>query len=118
MGALRSTRILAGVALALAAMTGQAQTLDAQLAEAFSAAPARFVGYESVPYSPPDRAPEKYLILDFRFAQMPAEQRLQASVHQLCRAVLLDRSLVRTLSDAGYDRLAVAFDQRFQYDCF
>lgn len=41
----------------------------------------------------------------------------QASVHRVCKTLLKDRELIRSLSDSGYDMVAVAFDRQSQFDC-
>ncbi|MBS3803848.1 MAG: hypothetical protein KGY54_04815 [Oleiphilaceae bacterium] len=59
----------------------------------------------------------KYLIVDFRFEAAPAEEQLQASVHKICMTMIKSRDVIQSLSDSGYDMIAVAFDRRTQYDC-
>lgn len=103
--------------LSLASIT-QAQTLDDRLEKTFATQNATFIGSETVLHQPPNTAPHKYLILDFRFAEPQPGKLLQASVHRICQAVLLDPRLINSLSDDGYNRLAVAFDHKHQYDCF
>lgn len=105
-------------AQAQAQTQAQAQPLEDQLERTLAAQPGRFIGYETVPYQPGNAISEKFLVLDFRFPEPQSEKLLQASVHKICQAVLLDQRLVNTLSAGGYDRLAVAFDRDFQYDCF
>lgn len=110
----RTLLALCGASLAGLA---QAQNLTTQLEQTLAAQSAVFVGYETVPHQV-GRAKEKYLVLDFRFPTPQSEQLLQASVHNICQAVLLNNNLVNTLSADGYNRLAVAFDYQHQYDCF
>lgn len=112
------TGSLFGFYCTLTASLAQAEGLDAQLEETLAAQPATFVGYESVPHQTANAAAEKYLVLDFRFSAPQSEQFLQASVHTICQAILLNNRLVNTLSADGYNRLAVAFDYKSQYDCF
>ena len=72
----------------------------------------------SVKTFPPHRPFErKYLIVDFRFESEPPQEQLQANVHRVCMALLKDRELIRSLSDSGYDMVAVAFDRKSQFDC-
>jgi hypothetical protein len=110
--------IVLGLCGTLVAGLTEAQTLKTQLEATLGTQPASFLGYETVPHQPANATPEKYLVLDFRFAKPQPEQLLQASVHKICQAVLLNQSLVSTLSADGYNRLAVAFDRNYQYDCF
>lgn len=116
-----SHRILSCL-LVLSATTGlslaQAEALDAQLEKTLAAQAATFVGYETMAQEQVDADAEKYLVLDFRFSSPQSDQFLQASVHTICQAVLLNNRLISTLSADGYNRLAVAFDHRYQYDCF
>ena len=109
---------LLGLSLASSELAAAAEPLEAQLESTLAALPGRFLGYETIPHRPSGSAPEKYLILDFRFSQLQPEQLLQTRVHSICQAVLLDQNLISILSAGGYDRLAVAFDREYQYDCF
>lgn len=111
------TRTLLALCCISTAGLCQAQNLTTQLEQTLAAQSAVFVGYETVPHQA-GSAREKYLVLDFRFPKPQSEQLLQASVHNICQAVLLNNSLVSTLSADGYNRLAVAFDYQHQYDCF
>ena len=99
----------------------RAQNLDLLMSQVFSDSEADYIGYESVEREdiPESASAErKYLIVDFRLHnQQPADDQLQASVHRACKALLSNRKLIRSLSDSGYDMVAVAFDRRSQFDC-
>lgn len=106
--------------LALASPSAVAGNLDVLLSGIFPDKQATYIGYESVEREdvPATSAVErKYLIVDFRFESEPPQEQLQASVHQVCMALLKDRELIRSLSDSGYDMVAVAFDRKSQFDC-
>jgi hypothetical protein len=108
------------LALALASQPVAASNLDVLLSGIFPDQQATYIGYESVerediPAS--SRIERKYLVVDFRFQSDPATEQLQASVHKVCMALLKDRELIQSLSDSGYDMVAVAFDRKSQYDC-
>lgn len=107
-----------GLCGASVAGLAQAQTLETQLEKTLASQAATFIGYETVPHRSPNAAAEKYLVLDFRTPGPQSDQFLQASVHTICQAVLRDGGLIDTLSADGYNRLAVAFDRDYQYDCF
>jgi hypothetical protein len=97
-----------------------AANLDLLLNQLLSDHQATYIGYESVEREniPVSSAIErKYLIVDFRFQTKQGSEQLQASVHKVCMALLKDRSLIRDLSDQGYDMVSVAFDRRSQFDC-
>ncbi|MAL97209.1 MAG: hypothetical protein CL583_02045 [Alteromonadaceae bacterium] len=113
------TVLFCGLFCGLLAVPAVAQTLKVQLETALAAQPAPFTGFETAAEALPD-APgaDKYLVLDFRFAEPQPEEQLQASIHRICQTVLLNQQLVKTLSDDGFNRLAVAFDRESQYDCF
>ena len=99
----------------------RAENLDLLMSQVFPDNQADYIGYESVEREdiPESASAErKYLIVDFRFhGRPPAGDQLQASVHQACKALLSNRKLIRSLSDSGYDMVAVAFDRRSQFDC-
>lgn len=79
-----------------------------------------YIGFDSVARedSPASSAFErKYLIVDFRFDAAPAKEQLQASVHKICMTMIKNRDFIQSLSDSGYDMIAVAFDRQTQYDC-
>ena len=95
--------------LALATQPVMAGNLDVLLSGIFPDKRATYIGYESVE--------RKYLIVDFRFESEPPQEQLQANVHRVCMALLKDRELIRSLSDSGYDMVAVAFDRKSQFDC-
>ncbi|KPP99288.1 hypothetical protein [Marinobacter sp. HL-58] len=106
--------------LALASQPASAGNLDLLLSSVFPDQQATYIGYESVerediPAS--SHIERKYLVVDFRFKSDPASDQLQASVHKVCMALLKDRELIQSLSDSGYDMVAVAFDRKSQYDC-
>ncbi|MDL0432393.1 hypothetical protein QPM17_14710 [Marinobacter sp. TBZ242] len=106
--------------LVLAIKPATAGNLDVLLSGVFPDQQATYIGYESVEREDiPDTSPieRKYLIVDFRFESDPAADQLQASVHKVCMALLKDRELIQSLSDSGYDMVAVAFDRKSQYDC-
>lgn len=106
--------------LALASQPVAAGNLDLLLSGIFPDQQATYIGYESVEREDipaTSHVERKYLIVDFRFNSTPAGNQLQASVHKVCMALLKDRELIRSLSDSGYDMVAVAFDRQSQYDC-
>ncbi len=106
--------------LPLASQPVSAGNLDVLLSGIFPAKQATYIGYESVEREdiPTTAAVErKYLIVDFRFESEPPQEQLQANVHKVCMALLRDRELIRSLSDSGYDMVAVAFDRKSQFDC-
>ncbi|AZT82651.1 hypothetical protein EHN06_03330 [Marinobacter sp. NP-4(2019)] len=97
-----------------------AENLDVLMSNVFINGQPAYIGYESVEREdiPVSAAVDrKYLIVDFRFHSAPADEQLQASVHKVCMTLLKNRELIRTLSDSGYDMVAVAFDRRSQFDC-
>ncbi|MFN2360410.1 MAG: hypothetical protein ABR522_04940 [Marinobacter sp.] len=106
--------------LTLASQPVAAGNLDLLLSNVFPDQQATYIGYESVerediPAS--SQVDRKYLVVDFRFKSDPASDQLQASVHKVCMALLKDRELIQSLSDSGYDMVAVAFNRKSQYDC-
>lgn len=114
-----SKKTVLALALALTWTSAAAQPLRAQLESALATQPAPFTGFEAAAEAVPgESGVHKYLVLDFRFAEPQPEKQLQASIHRICQAVLLNRQLVQTLSADGFNRLAVAFDRESQYDCF
>lgn len=75
-----------------------------------------FIGYQSVQSAGADG--QTYMLLDFRYdGQTPRGRDLYASIDRICRTVLTNTRLVQDLSNAGYDMVSVAFDERSQYDC-
>ncbi|MGM0634368.1 MAG: hypothetical protein ACQETO_14510 [Pseudomonadota bacterium] len=116
------SRITGALALLLALTTqpAAAGNLDLLLSGIFPDQQATYIGYESVEREEipaTSHVERKYLVVDFRFKSDPAEDQLQASVHKVCMALLKDRELIQSLSDSGYDMVAVAFDRKSQYDC-
>lgn len=116
----RLTTVTIALLLAMASQSAAAGNLDLLMSRVFPDQQATYIGYQSVerediPAS--SHVDRKYLVVDFRFASDPARDQLQASVHKVCMALLKDRELIRSLSDSGYDMLAVAFDRQSQYDC-
>lgn len=106
--------------LAIVSQPAAAGNLDLLLSGIFPDQQATYIGYESVEREDvptTSHVERKYLIVDFRFDKDPARDQLQASVHKVCMALLKDRELIRSLSDSGYDMVAVAFDRKSQYDC-
>ncbi|MFL1453907.1 hypothetical protein ACJO5Y_05640 [Marinobacter sp. GN3S48] len=104
----------------LASRPALAENLDVLMSNVFSNEQPTYIGYESVEREdiPVTAAVDrKYLIVDFRFHSTPAAEQLQASVHKVCMTLLKNRELIRSLSDSGYDMVAVAFDRRSQFDC-
>ncbi|GAA3581811.1 hypothetical protein [Marinobacter xestospongiae] len=102
------------------ASQAQAENIDVLMSDLFPGGEATYIGYDSVERMdiPVTAAVDrKYLIVDFRFPTPPEDAQLQASVHKVCMTLLKDRELIRTLSDAGYDMVSVAFDRNSQYDC-
>lgn len=119
---LHPRRLITALILPLMLSTGfaNAGNLDLLLSGLLSDHQATYIGYESVEREniPVSSAIErKYLIVDFRFNIEQGTDQLQASVHKVCMALLKDRSLIRDLSDQGYDMVSVAFDRRSQFDC-
>lgn len=108
-------------ALILSAPLAHGENLDLLMSQVFPAAQATYIGYESVEREdiPAGAAVDrKYLIVDFRLVSKPTEsEQLQASVHKVCMALLNNRTLIRELSDSGYDMVSVAFDRSVQFDC-
>lgn len=97
-----------------------ASNLDLLLSGIFPDQQATYIGYESVEREDipaHSHIERKYLVVDFRFKSDPASDQLQASVHKVCMALLKDRELIQSLTDSGYDMVAVAFDRQSQYDC-
>lgn len=116
----RSIISISALLLAVASQPVAAGNLDVLLSGVFPDQQATYIGYESVerediPAS--SHIERKYLVVDFRFKSDPASDQLQASVHKVCMALLKDRELIRSLTDSGYDMVAVAFDRKSQYDC-
>lgn len=117
---IRSIISMFALLLAAASQPAAAGNLDVLLSGVFPDQQATYIGYESVerediPAS--SHVERKYLVVDFRFKSDPASDQLQASVHKVCMALLKDRELIQSLSDSGYDMVAVAFDRKSQYDC-
>lgn len=117
---IRTITVAISLMLAMASQPAAAGNLDLLLSGIFPDQQATYIGYESVerediPAS--SHIERKYLVVDFRFKSDPAGDQLQASVHKVCMALLKDRELIRSLSDSGYDMVAVAFDRQSQYDC-
>lgn len=109
------------MALSWPAAQAKAENLDLIMSQVFTQNEADYIGYESVEREDIPASSEidrKYLIVDFRFTdQQPAGEQLQASVHKVCKTLLTNRELIRSLSDSGYDMVAVAFDRQSQFDC-
>ncbi len=111
---------LATLLATLAAHAAQAENLDVVMNDVFPQRQPTYIGFASIERSDipkSSRVDRKYLIVDFRFQSMPPQEQLQASVHEICMALLRDRTLIQSLSDSGYDMVAVAFDKSSQYDC-
>jgi hypothetical protein len=97
-----------------------AENLDLLMNGLFAKKQPTYIGFDSVAREdiPLSSAFErKYLIVDFRFDNAPPSEQLQASVHKICMTMIKDRDLIQSLSDSGYDMIAVAFDRQTQYDC-
>lgn len=109
------------LALCLPAAQARAENLDVLMSQVFPHNQATYIGYESIEREDiPEAAnvERKYLVVDFRFSdQQPAGDQLQASIHKVCKTLLKDHELIRSLSDSGYDMVAVAFDRRSQFNC-
>ncbi|MEX0605101.1 MAG: hypothetical protein WD623_02980 [Marinobacter sp.] len=104
----------------LAAPSAQADNIDVVMNGVFPQQQPAYIGFDSVEridIPATSRVDRKYLIVDFRFQSTPPQQQLLASVHEICMALLRDRNLIQSLSDSGYDMVAVAFDKSSQYDC-
>lgn len=111
---------LAALLSTLVAPSAQAENIDVVMNEVFPQRQPIYIGFDSVERSDipaASRVDRKYIIVDFRFQSMPAQEQLQASVHQICMALLRDRDLIQSLTNSGYDMVAVAFDKSSQYDC-
>ncbi|SFM01573.1 hypothetical protein [Marinobacter zhejiangensis] len=109
--------LLAGLSVS---MSSQAENIDLLMSEVFATDEATYIGFQSVERTdiPVTAAVDrKYLIVDFRIGPATGQEQLQASVHKACMTLLHDRELIRSLSDAGYDMVSVAFDRQSQYDC-
>ncbi|MEP1216756.1 MAG: hypothetical protein ABJM11_17000 [Marinobacter sp.] len=117
---IRSTAGAIALLLAAASQPVAANNLDLLLSGIFPDQQATYIGYESVEREDipaTSHIERKYLVVDFRFKSDPASDQLQASVHKVCMTLLKDRELIQSLSDSGYDMVAVAFDRQSQYDC-
>ncbi|MGC8120030.1 hypothetical protein [Marinobacter sp. VGCF2001] len=116
-----SQAVITGLMFCLVSTQAFAENLDILMSQVFQAHEATYIGYESVEREDiPVQASvdRKYLIVDFRLHNhQPATDQLQASVHKVCMALLKDRELIQSLSDSGYDMVAVAFDRHSQFDC-
>ncbi len=111
---------LATLLSTLVAHSARAENIDVVMNDVFPQRQPTYIGFDSVERSDiptASRVDRKYLIVDFRFQSMPPQEQLQASVHEICTALLRDRALIQSLSDSGYDMVAVAFDKSSQYDC-
>lgn len=97
----------------------QAENIDLLMSGLFKQGPT-YIGMTSVDR---DNIPEtahydrKYLIVDFRYQDMPDDSGLQASINTICMAMIRDQDLMQRLSRQGYDMVSVAFDRQSQYDC-
>lgn len=112
--------ILAATAFLLTSAPASAENLDLILSGLLNGERATYIGYDSVERQDiPEAASveRKYLIVDYRFDQTPAEEQLQASVHKVCMTLLGNRELIRNLTAEGYDMVSVAFSRQSQYDC-
>ena len=117
---IRSFATLAALLSTLVATAVQAENIDVVMNEVFPQRQPEYIGFDSVERSDipvASAVDRKYLIVDFRFQNMPPTEQLQASVHEICMALLRNRDLIQSLSDSGYDMVAVAFDRSSQYDC-
>ncbi len=111
---------LIATAFVLTSTPASAENLDLILSGLLNGESATYIGYDSVERQDiPDtsRVERKYLIVDYRFNQTPAEEQLQASIHKVCMALLGNRELIRDLTAEGYDMVSVAFSRQSQYDC-
>lgn len=105
---------------AVLAMPARAENIDVLMSNVFPQQQPSYIGFDSVeradiPVS--SNVDRKYLIVDFRFHDTPAQETVQASIHQICMTLIKDRELIRSLSERGYDMVSVAFDRQSQYDC-
>lgn len=98
------------------ATVSEADELGGVLAEQFAPLPeADYLSYERVERSDADEyGAMRYLVMDFAPAQGGA---LQHKVHAICTRVLNDDSLLRRLSNEGFDMVSVSFDRHTQFDC-
>ncbi len=111
--------LLAFWGMGMTANTAAADVTDElsnQLKQNLPSIEARFVGHETIT-TRERAAPKTYLLLDFRYDQMPEEQDLQASIHSICTEVLHNQELISDLSRHGVHMVSVAFDRHHQYDC-
>lgn len=112
---------LTAAVLPFVSSAASAENLDVLMSKVFPPSEATYIGFESIERQDiPLNASidRKYLVVDFRFpSSQPGTHTLQASVHKVCTTLLKDRELIRSLSDSGYDMVAVAFDRQTQFDC-
>tara|TARA_R100001440_G_scaffold12432_3_gene21946 strand:+ start:80081 stop:80482 length:402 start_codon:yes stop_codon:yes gene_type:complete len=114
-----SLTVAAVFGLLSAMPAAHAENIDLLMSGLFKQGPT-YIGMTSVDR---DDIPEsanyerKYLIVDFRYQEMPDDGRLQASINTICMAMIRDRELMQRLSNQGYDMVSVAFDRQSQYDC-
>ena len=99
------------------ATNSDADPLSSSLSSHFSGQNGlKFIDYEVIEQAHADEyGSMRYLVMDFDLAQVTLDE--QSSIHNICSKVLNDHTLLRTLSNAGYDMIAVSFDQQSQYDC-
>jgi len=105
------------VAMFSLAAVSEADELSTALQTHFDSQSAfKYINYESVDQAHADEyGSMRYLVMDFTSALASID--LQSSIHHICSSVLKDQSLIRRLSDAGYDMVSVSFDRQSQYDC-
>ncbi|MCH8499275.1 MAG: hypothetical protein LAT63_12425 [Marinobacter sp.] len=112
----RSGTFLLATLLAMPLMA-HADNIDLLMNGLFERDQPAYIGFDSVERQDMPAQERKFLIVDFRFQDEPSEERLQASIHTICMTLLRSQSLIRSLSDDGYDMVSVAFDRRSQFDC-
>ena len=112
----RSGTFLLATLMALPSLT-KADNIDLLMNGLFERDQPVYIGFDSVERQDLRTQERKFLIVDFRFQDEPSEERLQASIHTICTTLLRSHSLIRTLSDDGYDMVSVAFDRQSQFDC-
>jgi len=99
------------------ATISEADEISEVLASHFSGnSEIRYIDYESIDQVHADEyGSMRYLVMDFDIAKVMHDE--QSSIHTICSRVLNDRPLIHSLSNAGYDMIAVSFDRRSQFDC-
>lgn len=109
--------ILAFMSCASPAWSSPGDSLEQQLASDFPTQSPVYIGYERVGPRNTAHDHRQYLVLDFRFVNHPSQQRVKQAVAQICQSILHNYGLLKQLDSQGYDKISVAFDRQYQYDC-